>query len=144
MIVLTEIVTQAENSTCETSVILWPTFPQNLQLDVKQQHFPRKELFRCLKITLSRNSCSLDLVHPPFLRTTSIKSILTPLKGEIKLDLSVDKTLKTHSQAFLASGKLINLNLAELWSAIYTLAVYRAKFLFELKVHHIYQVTYGT
>jgi len=42
-IVLTEIVKDTEDSPWE-SVIVWPTFPQNLHLDVKQQHFPKKDL----------------------------------------------------------------------------------------------------
>ena len=94
----------------------WPTFSQSLLLDVKQQHFPRMEHFCCLKITLSRNFCSLDLVRPPFLRITPVNQIYSyPLKDEIKLYLAVDKSLKTHPQGYFASGKLINFMICNIY-----------------------------
>lgn len=60
------------------------------------------EHFCCLKITLSRNFCSLDLVRPPFLRITPVNQIYSyPLKDEILTVLGSRQVTKNTSPGLL-------------------------------------------
>ena len=94
----------------------------------KTAALPRKEPFRRQKIMRWRNSCRFSAARP-FCVPPQSNLFLPPSKT--KLNWTSVKT-KTLSQGYLASGNLINLNVAELCFAIYTLAVCRANFMFHI------------